>query len=39
MANYSKEPGALKGKKNVYFSNQSLSPGILEGIQYYLNRR
>lgn len=37
VANYSKELEALRGKKNIYFSKDMLSKGILEGIRFYGN--
>ena len=35
VANYSKELDVLKGKRNIYFSKNILSKGIMEGIRFY----
>lgn len=35
VANYSPELEILRGKRNVFFTRQSLSAGILEGIRHY----
>lgn len=35
VGNYSTELEALRGRRNIYFAQEPLADGILEGIQYY----